>query len=103
MWSKAMAAGVVTKLGMRLGDDVLRIIRANALLGYGVPGISAKRAVSSITHATCSPLSAARTSDGTNDVSSPTRHAVILIATVRGSNAARSMNFAHARVETLVG
>jgi hypothetical protein len=41
MWSKANAAGALTKLGQRLGPDLQRITRANALLGYGVAGISA--------------------------------------------------------------
>lgn len=41
MWLRASAEGGLTKLGQRLGPDILRIIQANALLGYGVPGISA--------------------------------------------------------------
>ncbi len=41
MWSKANAAGALTKVGQRLGADLQRVTRANALLGYGVSGISA--------------------------------------------------------------
>ena len=52
---------------------------------------SSKRALISITHATCLPRSAARISDLTKGVSSPTRYAVILIATVCGSSAAALM------------
>jgi hypothetical protein len=40
MWLQAQAAGALTKLGARLGADVQRITRANALLGYGVAGIT---------------------------------------------------------------
>lgn len=41
MWLDAQAKGGLTKLGARLGPDLIRIIQANALLGYGVAGISA--------------------------------------------------------------
>lgn len=41
MWLDAQSKGGLTKTGARLGQDLLRIIQANALLGYGVPGISA--------------------------------------------------------------
>jgi hypothetical protein len=41
MWLDAQAKGGLTKSGVRLGPDLLRIIQANALLGYNVPGISA--------------------------------------------------------------
>lgn len=41
MWLKAQVSGGLTKLGTRLGDDLQRVIRANALLGYGVSGITA--------------------------------------------------------------
>ncbi len=41
MWLDAQAKGGLTKSGARLGPDLLRIIQANALLGYNVPGISA--------------------------------------------------------------
>lgn len=41
MWLDAQARGGLTKVGARLGPDVLRIIQANALLGYNVPGITA--------------------------------------------------------------
>lgn len=41
MWLDAQARGGLTKAGARLGPDLLRIIQANALLGYNVPGISA--------------------------------------------------------------
>jgi hypothetical protein len=40
MWQKAAADGALTDLGARLGPDVLRIMKANFLLGYGVQGIS---------------------------------------------------------------
>lgn len=40
MWQRAQAEGVLTELGERFGPDVLKIIRANFLLGYGVPGIT---------------------------------------------------------------
>ena len=41
MWLAASKAGALTKVGQRLGADLQRITRANALLGYGVAGISA--------------------------------------------------------------
>jgi hypothetical protein len=41
MWLQAQVGGGLTKVGARLGQDLLRIIRANALLGYGVSGITA--------------------------------------------------------------
>ena len=41
MWLAAQASHSLTKLGASLGPDLQRVIRANALLGYGVPGISA--------------------------------------------------------------
>jgi hypothetical protein len=41
MWLDAEAKGGLTKLGRLLGPDILRIVQANALLGYGVPGITA--------------------------------------------------------------
>jgi hypothetical protein len=41
MWLDAQSKGGLTKVGARLGADLLRIIQANALLGYGVPGITA--------------------------------------------------------------
>ena len=40
MWKRAQADGALTELGARLGPDVLKIIRANFLLGYGVAGIT---------------------------------------------------------------
>jgi hypothetical protein len=41
MWLQAQSSGGLTKVGARLGADLQRIIRANALLGYGVSGITA--------------------------------------------------------------
>ncbi len=41
MWLDAQAKGALTKVGARLGPDILRIVQANALLGYGVTGITA--------------------------------------------------------------
>jgi len=41
LWLAAQARGGVTKAGARLGPDLLRVIQANALPGYGVPGITA--------------------------------------------------------------
>lgn len=41
MWLQAQARGGLTKVGTRLGEDLQRVIRANALLGYGVSGITA--------------------------------------------------------------
>ncbi len=40
MWKKAQDDGALTPLGARLGPDVLAIMKANFLLGYGVAGIS---------------------------------------------------------------
>ena len=40
MWKKAQDDGALTDLGARLGPDVLKIMKANFLLGYGVNGIS---------------------------------------------------------------
>jgi hypothetical protein len=40
MWNQASADGALTPLGASLGPDVQAIMRANALLGYKVPGIS---------------------------------------------------------------
>ena len=56
-----------------------------------------------MTQATCLPASAARISERTNGVSSPTRYTVILIATVRGSSAAVADEALDAVVEALVG
>lgn len=40
MWAKAAADGALTELGLKLGPDVLKLMKANFLLGYGVAGIS---------------------------------------------------------------
>lgn len=40
VWQKAAADGALTPLGERLGADILKLMKANALLGYGVAGIS---------------------------------------------------------------
>ena len=40
MWKKAQDDGALTPLGAQLGPDVLKIMKANFLLGYGVSGIS---------------------------------------------------------------
>ncbi|WP_295552072.1 histidine-type phosphatase [uncultured Pseudacidovorax sp.] len=40
MWARAQADGALTPLGQQLGADVLTIMKANFLLGYGVSGIS---------------------------------------------------------------
>jgi len=40
MWKKAQDDGALTPLGEKLGPDVLQIMKANFLLGYGVAGIS---------------------------------------------------------------
>lgn len=40
MWKKAQAEGALTPLGEKLGADVLKLMKANFLLGYGVAGIS---------------------------------------------------------------
>jgi hypothetical protein len=41
MWRQAASDNALTPLGQQLGPDLLRVIRANALLNYGVPSISA--------------------------------------------------------------
>ena len=40
MWKKASDDGALTTLGAQLGPDVLKIMKANFLLGYNVAGIS---------------------------------------------------------------
>jgi hypothetical protein len=40
MWLQAAAENALTPLGAKLGPDLLRIIKANALLGNGVQGIT---------------------------------------------------------------
>ena len=40
MWQQALADGALTPLGASLGPDLQKIMRGNALLGYGVAGIS---------------------------------------------------------------
>nr|WP_237219159.1 histidine-type phosphatase [Rhodoferax aquaticus] len=40
LWRQAQADGALTPLGERLGPDVLQLMKANFLLGYGVEGIS---------------------------------------------------------------
>ena len=40
LWQKAAAEGALTELGSKLGPDVLKIMKANFLLGYNVAGIS---------------------------------------------------------------
>ncbi|QZA81248.1 histidine-type phosphatase [Deefgea piscis] len=40
MWSKAKEEGALTPLGEKLGADVLKIMKANFLLGHNVAGIS---------------------------------------------------------------
>ncbi|MBM3115411.1 histidine-type phosphatase [Jeongeupia naejangsanensis] len=40
IWQKAAADGALTELGQKLGPDLMRLMKANALLGYGVAGIS---------------------------------------------------------------
>jgi hypothetical protein len=39
IWQRAQADGALTPLGAQLGPDVMRVMRANALLDVGVPGI----------------------------------------------------------------
>jgi hypothetical protein len=39
MWRDAAAADALTDLGAKLGPDVLKLMRANFLLGYGVAGV----------------------------------------------------------------
>src|SRR5215813_13558781 len=41
MWLDAQSKGALTRLGTHLGVDLQKVIRANALLGYGVDGITA--------------------------------------------------------------
>lgn len=41
MWLAAQSSGGLTKAGERMGVEVLDVIRANAILGYNVPGITA--------------------------------------------------------------
>ena len=40
MWQRATADGALTELGAKLGPDVLKLMKANFLLGYNVAGIS---------------------------------------------------------------
>jgi len=40
IWQRAQADGALTALGASLGPDIQRLMRANALLGVGVAGIS---------------------------------------------------------------
>lgn len=40
IWLQAQADGALTTLGQSLGADLMKVTRANALLGYGVPGIA---------------------------------------------------------------
>ena len=40
MWQKAAADGALTPLGAELGPDITAIMKANAFLGVGVPGIA---------------------------------------------------------------
>jgi hypothetical protein len=40
MWLQAQKQGALTPLGRQLGPDILALMQANAVLGYGVPGIS---------------------------------------------------------------
>lgn len=40
MWLKAASEGALTDLGLKLGPDVLKLMKANFLLGYGVSGIT---------------------------------------------------------------
>lgn len=40
MWQQAKTDGALTELGAKLGPDVLKIMKANFLLGYGVAGIA---------------------------------------------------------------
>lgn len=39
LWTRAQADGALTALGRQLGPDVEKIMRANFVLGWGVPGI----------------------------------------------------------------
>lgn len=38
-WTEARGAGALTPLGSVLGEDLVALMRANALLGYGAPGV----------------------------------------------------------------
>lgn len=40
IWQRAAADGALTALGAQLGPDIIRLMKANALLGYSVTGIS---------------------------------------------------------------
>jgi hypothetical protein len=40
MWLQAQKQGALMPLGRQLGPDILALMRANFVLGYGVPGIS---------------------------------------------------------------
>lgn len=40
IWNQAKADGALTALGAQLGPDIVKLMRANALLGYGVEGVS---------------------------------------------------------------
>jgi hypothetical protein len=40
IWQKAASENALTPLGQQLGPDILKLMKVNALLGYGVPGIS---------------------------------------------------------------
>ena len=40
MWQQAAAQDALTPLGRELGPDILALMKANALLGYGVAGIA---------------------------------------------------------------
>jgi hypothetical protein len=40
IWNKARDENALTPLGAELGPDVLKLMRANALLGYGIEGVS---------------------------------------------------------------
>ena len=41
VWQRAAADDALTPLGQKLGADILKLMKANALLGYGVDGITA--------------------------------------------------------------
>ena len=40
LWQKASSEGAITAIGANLGPDVLTLMKANFLLGHGVPGIT---------------------------------------------------------------
>ncbi|MDQ2822772.1 MAG: histidine-type phosphatase [Pseudomonadota bacterium] len=40
MWLQAQRQGALTPLGRQLGPDILALMQANAVLGFGVPGIT---------------------------------------------------------------